>query len=88
MKMVTFAGESRVAVADAPRPEPRPGVVLVRIGASANCGSELEPRRNPTVSAWLSQCTSKAIEATKSSRFAICDRRAGGGAVPYAMGHA
>ena len=46
MKMVTFAGESRVAVADAPRPEPRPGEVLVRIGASAICGSEMKSYRH------------------------------------------
>jgi len=45
MKLVTFAGNSRVQVEDAPIPEPGPGEVLVKIGASAICGSEMKSYR-------------------------------------------
>ena len=45
--MVTFAGESRVSVQDVPAPDLEPGEVLVKVGASAICGSEMKRYRSP-----------------------------------------
>ncbi len=45
MKRVTFAGDSRVQVEDVPMPNLGPGEVLVKIGASAICGSEMKTYR-------------------------------------------
>ncbi|MGH2617323.1 MAG: zinc-dependent alcohol dehydrogenase [Thermomicrobiales bacterium] len=42
MKAVTFAGNSRVQVQDLPVPDLQPGHVLVRVAASAICGSEMK----------------------------------------------
>jgi 2-desacetyl-2-hydroxyethyl bacteriochlorophyllide A dehydrogenase len=42
MQTVVFTGNSRVAVRDAPQPGPGPGEVLIRVGASAICGSEMK----------------------------------------------
>ncbi|MCC7022130.1 MAG: zinc-binding dehydrogenase [Thermomicrobiales bacterium] len=50
MKRVVFAGNSRVTVDDVAVPEPGPGDVLVRVGASAICGSEMKSYHSP--SAW------------------------------------
>src|SRR3954466_14759409 len=47
MKLVTFTGTSSVRVDDVPVPEPQPGEVLVKIGASAICGSEMKSYRHP-----------------------------------------
>jgi threonine dehydrogenase-like Zn-dependent dehydrogenase len=47
MKAVTFTGNSTVAVNDVPVPDLRSGEVLVRIGASAICGSEMKSYRSP-----------------------------------------
>jgi L-iditol 2-dehydrogenase len=47
MKTVNFTGSSSVAVGDVAVPEPRPGEVLVRVGASAICGSEMKSYRSP-----------------------------------------
>ncbi len=47
MKRVVFAGNSRVDVQDAPVPEPKPGEVLIRVEASAICGSEMKRYRGP-----------------------------------------
>ena len=41
MRIVTFRGDSVVEVADRPVPEAGPGQVLIKIGASAICGSAL-----------------------------------------------
>jgi threonine dehydrogenase-like Zn-dependent dehydrogenase len=46
MKAVTFAGNSRVEVQDLPAPVLQPGQVLVRIAASAICGSEMKSYRH------------------------------------------
>jgi threonine dehydrogenase-like Zn-dependent dehydrogenase len=47
MQTVVFEGHSRVAVRDMPVPEAGPGQVLVRVGASAICGSEMKRYRGP-----------------------------------------
>ena len=47
MKMVTFAGDARVAVQDVRVPDLAPGEVLVKVGASAICGSEMKRYRAP-----------------------------------------
>ena len=47
MKTVTFAGDSRVEVKDVPAPDLQPGEVLVKVGASAICGSEMKSYRAP-----------------------------------------
>jgi threonine dehydrogenase-like Zn-dependent dehydrogenase len=44
---VTFAGNSRVELNDVPIPEPGPGEVLMKVGASAICGSEMKRFRSP-----------------------------------------
>jgi threonine dehydrogenase-like Zn-dependent dehydrogenase len=46
MKALTFAGNSRVEVQDLPAPVLQPGQVLVRIAASAICGSEMKSYRH------------------------------------------
>ena len=45
MKAVTFAGNSRVNVRDVAMPTPKPGEVLVKVAASAICGSEMKSYR-------------------------------------------
>jgi len=47
MRTVVFAGNSRVEVRDAVVPELKAGEVLVQIGASAICGSEMKRYRSP-----------------------------------------
>src|SRR5262249_15569148 len=47
MKLVTFTGNSTVRVDDAAVPDLQSGEVLVRVGASAICGSEMESYRSP-----------------------------------------
>lgn len=47
MLRVRFAGNSEVAVDEAPIPELQPGDVLVKVGASAICGSEMKTYRAP-----------------------------------------
>jgi threonine dehydrogenase-like Zn-dependent dehydrogenase len=47
VKRVTFAGSSRIAVEEIAAPEPQPGEVLVKVGASAICGSEMKRYRHP-----------------------------------------
>ena len=47
MRTVIFAGNSKIDVRDVPIPEPGPGEVLVKIGASAICGSEMKRYRSP-----------------------------------------
>jgi len=42
MKAAVFQGIGQIEVADAPRPEPGPGEVLVRVGYCGICGSDLE----------------------------------------------
>lgn len=46
MKAAFFAGQGRVDVRHVPRPEPEPGEVLLRVRASALCGSELHAYRD------------------------------------------
>jgi threonine dehydrogenase-like Zn-dependent dehydrogenase len=41
MKIVHQLGGSRIAVVDVPKPHPGPGEVLVKVVASALCGSEM-----------------------------------------------
>ena len=45
MQYVQFLGDSKVEIREAPIPEPGPGQALVRIAASAICGSELSAFR-------------------------------------------
>ena len=45
MRAAFFAGESQVKVRQVPQPEPRPGEALLRMRASALCGSELHAYR-------------------------------------------
>jgi threonine dehydrogenase-like Zn-dependent dehydrogenase len=45
MKTVRLHGDGKVAIAEAPRPEPGPGQVLIRTAVSALCGSELSAYR-------------------------------------------
>lgn len=45
MKAAFFAGQGRVEVRQVPQPEPGPGEVLLRVRASALCGSELHAYR-------------------------------------------
>lgn len=47
MLRVRFAGNSRLAVDDVPIPDVRHGEVLVKVGASAICGSEMKTFRAP-----------------------------------------
>ena len=47
MQTVVFMGNSRVETRDVPSPEPGPGEVLIRVGASAICGSEMKRYRAP-----------------------------------------
>lgn len=47
MQAVVFAGNSRVEVAEVPRPEVGPDDVLVEVRASAICGSEMKAYRGP-----------------------------------------
>jgi 2-desacetyl-2-hydroxyethyl bacteriochlorophyllide A dehydrogenase len=47
MKRVVFEGNSRIGVDDVPVPGLQPGDVLVKVGASAICGSEMKRVRNP-----------------------------------------
>ena len=47
MKTVTFAGDSRIEVKDVTAPDLQPGEVLVKVGASAICGSEMKRFRAP-----------------------------------------
>ena len=51
MLTVTFVGNSRVDVQDRPMPELKPGEVLVKVGASAICGSEMKTYRGPNAHA-------------------------------------
>jgi threonine dehydrogenase-like Zn-dependent dehydrogenase len=44
---VTFAGNSRIEVKEVPIPEPKPDEVLLKVGASAICGSEMKRFRAP-----------------------------------------
>ncbi len=46
MKAVTFAGNSRVDVRDVALPDLQPGEVLVKVAASAICGSEMKSYRH------------------------------------------
>ncbi len=45
MKAALFTGQARVEVCQVPQPEPGPGEVLLRVRASALCGSELHAYR-------------------------------------------
>ena len=45
MRAVKFLGRERVSVREYPNPEPQEGQVVVRIRASALCGSELHAYR-------------------------------------------
>jgi len=45
MKAAFFTGQSKVEIREIQRPEPRPGEVLLRLRASALCGSELHAYR-------------------------------------------
>lgn len=47
MQRIVFAGDSRVDVREAPTPQPNVGEVLIRVGASAICGSEMKRYRAP-----------------------------------------
>ncbi len=47
MLAVTFPGNSRVEVKDLPIPVLKPGEVLLKVGASAICGSEMKNYRSP-----------------------------------------
>jgi threonine dehydrogenase-like Zn-dependent dehydrogenase len=47
MQAAFFAGQGRVEVRQVPQPEPAPGEVLLRVRASALCGSELGAYRGP-----------------------------------------
>ena len=47
MKAIVFDGSSRVTVRDVPVPEAKAGQVLVEVGASAICGSEMKGYRGP-----------------------------------------
>jgi 2-desacetyl-2-hydroxyethyl bacteriochlorophyllide A dehydrogenase len=47
LRTVTFAGNSRVQVMDVPAPNLQPGEVLIKVGASAICGSEMKRYRAP-----------------------------------------
>lgn len=46
MRTVIFAGNSRIDVKDLPIPEPGPGEVLIKVDASAICGSEMKTFRS------------------------------------------
>ena len=46
MKIVRFLGNAKIAVEDAPKPEPSEGEVLIRVTASGICGSELKSFRS------------------------------------------
>ncbi|NLG51144.1 MAG: zinc-binding dehydrogenase [Chloroflexi bacterium] len=50
MQAVFYAGHSHIDVREVPTPEPKPGEVLLRIRASAVCGSELHDYRGPHAS--------------------------------------
>src|SRR3954452_22035936 len=45
LKTVAFAGNSRIEVKDVPAPDLQPGEVLIKVGASAICGSEMKRYR-------------------------------------------
>ena len=45
MRAVFFTGQARVEIRQVPHPEPGPGEVLLRVRASALCGSELHAYR-------------------------------------------
>jgi threonine dehydrogenase-like Zn-dependent dehydrogenase len=47
VKRVAFAGNSRIQVDDVATPEPQAGEVLIKVGASAICGSEMKRVRHP-----------------------------------------
>lgn len=47
MQLVRFAGEGKIELEERPAPAPAPGEVLVRVEASALCGSELHAYRSP-----------------------------------------
>lgn len=47
MQRVVFAGNSTVDIDDVPTPEPGPGEVLVKVTASAICGSEMKRYHSP-----------------------------------------
>jgi 2-desacetyl-2-hydroxyethyl bacteriochlorophyllide A dehydrogenase len=47
MKTVIFAGNSKIEVRDLPIPEPKSGEILLKVGASAICGSEMKTFRSP-----------------------------------------
>ncbi len=47
MLAVTFPGNARIEIKDLPVPTPKPGEVLLKVGASAICGSEMRPFRSP-----------------------------------------
>lgn len=47
MRTVIFAGNSEIDVRDLPIPEPKPGEVLLKVEASAICGSEMSTFRSP-----------------------------------------
>lgn len=47
MRRVVFTGNSTIDIDDVPTPEPGPGEVLVKVGASAICGSEMKRYRGP-----------------------------------------
>ncbi len=54
MLAVTMPGNSRIEVKDLPMPELEPGEVLLKIGASAICGSEeVDDDRVGCVDTWL-----------------------------------
>jgi threonine dehydrogenase-like Zn-dependent dehydrogenase len=77
MRAATFIGDSRVDVRDLPDPSPKPGEALVRIAASAICGSELHDYRSPTASNGRipgHEMVGEVISTNQTAHVAVGDR--------------
>lgn len=77
MGLVRFLGEERISVEARPAPAPGPGEVLVRVEASALCGSELKSYRSPTEHATGNpghEAAGVVVDANGSDRWKEGDR--------------
>ena len=76
MKSVAFAGNSRVQLSDVPRPELRHDEVLVKVGASAICGSEMKRYRGPDALAGNAghEMVGEVVESRNGSAPRVGDR--------------
>jgi threonine dehydrogenase-like Zn-dependent dehydrogenase len=74
---VVFVGDSRIEVREFPDPAPKPGEALVRIAASAICGSELHSYHSPEGSRGHlvgHEMVGEVVAAHQTAHIAVGDR--------------